>query len=237
MKIADVTLEVVKKDIKNIHLSVNPPSGHVKLAVPHSTSANVIRAFALSKLNWIRKNQKKMRTQEREKPKLFIERESHYIWGRRYLLHVIESTDKASLKVTAKKINLHKRPNVSFLTISKVFDQYYKNELSEIAEPKIVKWAKALGVAVPKLEARKMKTRWGSCNVRNKVIRLNFHLAKYSKELLNYVILHEIAHFLERNHNKKYFEILDFHMPNWRHYRNELGKVPVPYENNKPLSR
>ena len=228
LKIADVTIEVVKKDIKNIHLSVNPPSGNVKLAVPLSASANVIRTFALSKLKWIRKNQKKMRAQEREEPKQYIERESHYIWGRRYLLHVIECNEKASILVKAKKIILYRRACVSKVTAAKVFDQYYKDELVEVAEQKIIKWAKALGVSVPTLEVRKMKTRWGSCNTRRRIVRLNSELAKRPKELLNYVILHEMAHLFEKTHNQRYYEILDRYMPNWQHYRNELNRLPIP---------
>lgn len=231
LKIADVTIEVVKKDIKNIHLSVNPPDGSVKLAAPLTASANVIRTFALAKLKWIRKNRNKMQSQEREKPRQFIERESHYLWGRRYLLHVIEGAEKTAILTHTKRITLKKRKSISFARLSQIFDQFYKDELLAVATPKILKWAKTLGVQQPRLEIRKMKTRWGSCNPRTSVIRLNSELAKRPKELLNYVILHEMAHLIERNHNQRYFDILDRHMPNWQHYRNELNNLPIPYAN------
>ena len=231
LKIADVTIEIVKKDIKNIHLSVNPPNGFVRLAVPVSASANVIRTFALSKLGWIRKNQKKMRLQEREKPRQYIERETHYIWGRQYLLHIVDGTSKTHLVVSGKRIKLHKRDGVSVGRVVHVFDDFYKAELLDAVLPLVEKWAKALGVRIPAVEIRKMKTRWGSCNTHRRIVRLNSELAKRPKELLSYVVLHEMTHLLQKTHNQHFFDTLDKLMPNWQHYRAELNRLPIPFGN------
>ena len=231
IQLGEISIEVTRKDIKNVHLSVRPPNGHVTLAAPLATRLEVARAYAISKLGWIRDQQQKLASQARETPRQFITRESHYLWGRRYLLNVEQREAKPSVSVDHKRMTLNVRPGSSEAKRADVMHQWHKKLLHEAVPPLIRKWEFKLGVEVHGYFLQRMKTKWGGCNHRAGHIRLNTELVKKPKHLLEYVIVHEIAHLLEPTHNDRFFAILDKHYPAWLDARAELNELPLTAEN------
>jgi predicted metal-dependent hydrolase len=230
IQLGEISIQVTLKDIKNVHLSVRPPHGYVTLAVPLATRLEVARAYAISKLDWIRTQQKQLANQARETPRQFITRESHYLWGRRYLLDVEHQEAKPCVILDHMRITLIVRPGSSETKRSEVLHTWHRNLLHEVVPPLIQKWEPKLGVQVHAYFLQRMKTKWGSCNPRAGHIRLNTELAKKSKHLLEYVIAHEMAHLLEPTHNDRFLEVLNKHYPTWREARAELNELPLTAE-------
>jgi predicted metal-dependent hydrolase len=231
IQFGDISILVHRKDIKNVHLSVHPPDGRVSLAAPLATRLDVARAYAISKLGWIREQRRKLASQTRETPRRYITRESHYLWGRRHLLEVIERNEKPSVTADHKRITLTVRPGSSESKRAEVMHNWHKSLLHDAVPPLIHKWEKRLGVSVHGYFLQRMKTKWGGCNHRAGHIRLNTELVKKPKELLEYVIVHEIAHLLEPTHSDRFVAILDRHYPTWREARSELNELPLAAEN------
>jgi len=229
-KIGDMTIQLTQKDVKNVHLSVHPPDGRVTLVTPKTTRPDVARAYAISKLGWIRDQQRKLSDQARESPRKFIERESHYIWGRRYLMSVVYHDAKPSVRLDHKRITLTVRTGSDKAKRGEVVHQWHKSLLHEAIPPIIEKWEPRLGVSVNGYFLQRMKTKWGSCNHRAGNIRLNTELVKKPKDLLEYVIVHEMAHLQEPTHNERFVVILDKHYPTWREARIELNELPLAAE-------
>jgi predicted metal-dependent hydrolase len=225
--IGDLSIQVTKKDIKNVHLSVHPPDGHVTLAAPTATRLDVARAYAISKLGWIREQQKKLKDQARETPRQFIERESHYLWGRRYLMTVVYREAKPCISLNHKHITLNVRPGSNAEKRAEVIHEWHKSLLHKVVPLLINKWEAKLGVKVAGYFLQRMKTKWGSCNHRARHIRLNTELVKKPKDLLEYVIVHEMAHLLESTHSDRFVVMLDEHYPTWREARAELNELPL----------
>jgi predicted metal-dependent hydrolase len=230
IQIGDLTIQVTKKNIKNVHLSVHPPDGRVTLVAPTATRLDVARAYAISKLGWIREQQRKMREQARETPRQFIERETHYVWGRHYLLSVVYRDAKPSVTHEHKRITLAVRPGSDQEKRAEVFNQWHRSLLHEAVPPMIQKWESKLGVKVSGYYLQRMKTKWGSCNHRAGNIRLNTELVKKPKDLLEYVIVHEMLHLLEPTHNERFIALLTKHYPSWREARAELNELPLSAE-------
>lgn len=228
LNIADVSIDVVFKDIKNVHLSVYPPTGRVRVSAPRKMDLETIRLFAVSKISWIRKHQNKIMSQDRETPREYLERESHYLWGQRYLLKLQEKGARRSVTIDNKSIELIAPIESSFEEKENLMLGFYRKELREAAYPYIEKWEKALNVEVSRFYIQKMKTKWGSSTPQRKTIRLNLDLAKFSKECLSYVILHEIAHFIVPNHGQAFIDILDQNMPDWQSIRAKLNEGELP---------
>lgn len=231
LDLGGISVEIVQKEIKNIHLSVNPPNGKVRIAAPLGVDVSTIRAYAISKLGWIKQQQKKFQYQEREKPREFLELETHYVWGRRCLLNITETSHSPSVSLSHDRLVLAVRPNTSVNKMKDIVEGWYRELLREEVAPIIEKWSNILGVKPDKLSFQKMKTRWGSCSKENRSIRLNTELAKKPREFLEYVVLHELAHLVEANHGSRFQSILDTHLPTWRHVRDELNRLPVPHGN------
>ena len=227
IQLGEISIEVTRKDIKNVHLSVRPPDGHVTLAAPLATRLEVARAYAISKLGWIRDQQQKLASQARETPRQFITRESHYLWGRRYLLNVEHREAKPCVFVDHKRITLTVRPGSSDTKRAEVMHHWHKELLHEAVPPLIRKWEPKLGVQVHGYFLQRMKTKWGGCNHRAGHIRLNTELVKKPRHLLEYVIVHEMAHLLEPTHSDRFLAILDKHYPTWREARAELNELPL----------
>lgn len=230
IQIGELSIQVSRKSIKNVHLTVHPPDGRVSLVVPVTTRADVARAYAISRLAWIRNQQQKLANQARETPRQFIERESHMLWGRRHLLSIHYQDAKPSVSLDHKRINLFVRENADALKRSKVIHQWHKSLLHEVIPPLIRKWEPRLKVKVRGYYLQRMKTKWGSCNHSAGNIRLNTELVKKPKDLLEYVIVHEMAHLLEPKHSDRFFTILQEHYPTWREARNELNALPLTAE-------
>lgn len=227
--LGNMPIDVVQKDIKNLHLSVYPPTGRVKIAAPLRMNLDTIRVFAISKLSWIKKQQIKLRSQEREAPREYITRESHYYLGRRYLLKVIE--DNASPKVEVKHgtIEMHIRPDTGIKKRKEILDEWYRQRLKEMVPKLFVQYEKAMNVKVAEFGIKKMKTRWGTCSREAGRIWLNLELAKKPRECVEYIVVHEMIHLLERNHNERFIAYMDKFLPKWRSLKEELNKMPVSH--------
>jgi predicted metal-dependent hydrolase len=230
IQIGALSIRVTRKDIKNVHLSVHPPDGRVTMTAPTATRFDVARAYAISRLGWIRQQQEKLKRQARETPRRFIERESHYLWGRRHLLSVIHRDSKPSVVLDHKRITLTVRPGSDAAKRAEIIHEWHKSLLHKIVPPLIKKWEPKLKVKVSGYFLQRMKTKWGSCNHRAGHIRLNTELVKKPKDLLEYVIVHEMAHLIEPVHSERFIAILQRHYPTWREARAELNELPLAAE-------
>lgn len=228
--IGELPIRVTKKDIKNVHLSVHPPDGRVTLSAPTATRLDVARAYAISRLGWIRQQQTRLRSQVRETPRRFIERESHYLWGRRHLLTVVRRETKPRVSLDHKRITLTVRPGSDATKRAEVIHEWHKSILHKLVPAVIKKWEPRLKVRVTGYFLQRMKTKWGSCNHRKGHIRLNTELVKKPKDLLEYVIVHEMVHLIEPVHSEHFIAILQEHYPSWREARAELNELPLSAE-------
>lgn len=226
----NIKIDVVRKDIKNIHLAVYPPTGRVRIAAPLKVNEDTIRLFAISKISWIRRNQRKFEGQERIPPREYKQRESHYFQGRRYLLNIIES-DKAQKVVLRNKkfIELHIKPGTPAVKRHKILTEWYRMELKRQIPPIIDKWEKILKVKVNEWQVKQMKTKWGSCNIEKNRIWLNLELAKKPEHCLEYIVVHEMVHLLERHHKDRFEYYMDTYLPSWKQLKVELNKLPVSH--------
>lgn len=231
LKFGDITIEVELKDIKNIHLSVHPPLGRVRIAAPFRMNFDTIRVYAISKLNWIKKEQEKFKSQERETPREFLNRESHYFKGKRYLLKVIEVNAPPKVVLKHSTLDLYVRPGTTVEKRQDIIDKWYRKYLKTTLPELIAKWEKKLNVNVDEYRIKKMKTKWGTCNIEAKRIWLNLELAKKPPECLEYIVVHEMIHLLERKHNDRFIGLLDKHLPKWRFLKDELNRLPIKHEN------
>ena len=228
--LGDMAVEVVKKSIKNIHLSVHPPLGRVRIAAPLHIDLDTLRVFAISKLTWIRQQQDKLLSQARESPREYLDRESHDVWGKRYLLKVIEHDAPPQVTLEHSVLVLQVRPGADDAKKQVVLDAWYRDQLKTKTLVLFDKWAPHIGVAVPSLTVRKMKTRWGSCTPATLHVLINLELAKKPPECLEYIVVHELTHLLEPTHNKRFIALMTQFMPKWQFYRDELNRLPVQHE-------
>lgn len=230
VQLGNITADVVLKDIKNVHLSVYPPNGRVRIAAPTRMSLDTIRVFAISKLAWIKQQQKKLREQERETPREYLNRESHYLWGKRYLLTVQEKDRTPSIELRHRRILLCVRSGASEERKQELFEAWHREQLKNAVLPLLVKWQPLMGVTVSRVFVQRMKTKWGSCNPTARHIRLNTELAKKPPECLEYIVVHELAHLIEPTHTQRFIALMDRFMPKWQFYREALNRLPVRHE-------
>ncbi len=230
VQLGDIAVDVVLKDIKNVHLSVHPPTGRVRIAAPLRMKLDTIRVFAISKLGWIKAQQKKLREQERETPREYLERESHYLWGVRHLLKIEEMDAPPSIELSHRRIHLRVRPGTTEPEREVIVEDWYRAQVKQAAPALIAKWEPLMGVKVARCFVQRMKTRWGSCNPATRSIRLNTDLAKKPRECLEYLVVHEMAHLLEPTHNARFVALMDRFMPRWPHHRQLLNRLAVRHE-------
>ncbi len=230
IKLGDIEVEVTHKLVKHAHLSVHPPGGRVTLVAPTGTRPEVARAFAISKLGWIREQQSRLRRQAREAPRKFVERESHDLWGRRHLMTIRYQEGRPSVTLDHRRITLCVRPHASSAKRAEVMHEWHKSLLHTVIPTTIQKWEPKLGVTVKGYFLQRMKTKWGSCNHRAGHIRLNTELVKKPRDLLEYVIVHEMLHLVEPTHNERFVSLLNKHYPRWREARAELNELPLRAE-------
>lgn len=222
--INDIEIELIRKNIKNMRLSVHPPEGKVRLIVSNKLDEEVIRPFVVSKLSWIRKHQSKFQSPYRQSAIQFLSGESHYFMGSRYLLNVIESKEKQRVELRNDKyMDLYIRQGHTMDKCKKVVNEWYRKELKSLIPEYIDKWEGIMGVKVEDWGVKLMKTRWGTCNVIDKRTWINLELAKKNPRCLEYIIVHEMVHLLERNHNDKFKEYMDKLLPNWKSIKEELN--------------
>lgn len=228
IKLNDFEVEVIKKDIKNLHISVHPPYGKVRVAAPLILSDEAIKTSILKRYKWIRKHQKNFESAVRQSKRQYIGGESIYFLGRRYLLKVEKSEFKNSVEIKNKKyIILSVRDINSEECKYKVMDKWYREELKRELSKIIPKYEDKLGVNILGYTVRKMKTKWGSCNPDKKLITLNLELAKKPIKSIEYIVCHELIHFFELHHNDRFNNHMDKYIPNWRTIRYELNRFPL----------
>ena len=229
IEVGNIVIDVVRKNIKNLHLAVYPPTGRVRIAAPLRVNDNAIRLFIVSKIGWIKKHQSKFDNQERQSEREFISGESHYYFGNRYLLNVIYHDSKPKVEIRNKTyLDLYVRLGSNQLQRQKILTEWYRYKLKEQIPNLIDKWKYIVGVEINDWSVKKMKTRWGSCNRKNKRIWINLELAKKPIHCLEFIIVHELTHLLERHHNAHFKGLMDGFMPNWRFYKEELNRFILP---------
>lgn len=233
IKIGELDIHLTRKDIKNLHISVMPPDGQVRVSAPDAMTDTAIRMAIIHRIPWIRRQQAAFAKQERQSTREMVNGETHYLWGRRYRLEVIELDDLKSqtVKLKSGKLTLTVNKGLSDEAKLKLLSEYYRGRLKARAPDLIDKWSKKTAVTLSDWQIQKMKTKWGSCNIEERNIRLNLDLAKKPLPCLEYIILHELLHFKERQHNDRFKALLDTHMPDWRSRRDLLNQMPLGQEN------
>lgn len=230
IELGGITLDVVRKDIRNVHLSVHPPSGRVTIAAPQRMNLDTLRLFAIGKLGWIRQQQRDLRGQERESRREYLDRESHYVWGKRYLLKLVEVEAAPAVQLSHSRLALRVRPGADEAARAAVLSGWYRQQLKAAAAPLIATWQPRLKVTVNRVHVQQMKTRWGSANPSARTIRLNTELAKKPVACLEYIVLHEMAHLIEPTHGPRFVALMDRCMPGWRETRKLLNELPARHE-------
>lgn len=230
--VGNISIDVVRKDIKNLHLGVYPPNGRVRIASPLKVDDEAVRLFAISKMTWIKKQKLKFEAQDRQSQRRFVSGESHYYKGKRYRLNVIYQNAAPKVQVRNKTyIDLYVRIGSTNKQREKVLTEWYRKQLKNQVPALISKWQKKIGVEVNDWGIKKMKTKWGTCTIESRRIWLNLELAKKSEHCLEYIIVHEIVHLIERNHSDRFVGYMDKFMPQWHLYKEELNRSMLRHEN------
>ena len=231
IEVRGVSAEVVRKDIKNLHLGVYPPNGRVRVAVPLRLDDDAVRLALVSRLGWIRRQQAGFENQDRQSRREFVTGESHYFNGRRYRLDVIEHHGLSAVRLRNNSaMELRIRPDADREAREATVHRWYRRRLRDQLPALLAKWEPEVGVTVTDVRIKKMKTRWGSCNADAGRIWVNLELAKKPASCLAYILVHEMVHFLERDHNDRFRELMDQFMPQWRLHRDELNRAPLAHE-------
>jgi len=227
LRLGDIEIVVTRKDVKHVHLSVHPPEGRVTLVAPARSHLEVLRAYAVTRLSWIRKQQAMFHAQARETARRYVTRESHYLWGHRHLLDVQYVDAKPAVRQDHRRISLMVRPGSDEAKRAEVMHEWHKTQLHLVLPDLIRTWEPRLSVRVRAYYLQRMKTRWGSCNHARGHIRLNTELVKKPRHLLEYVLVHEMAHMIAPRHDEHFIVLLDEHLPTWREARSELNRLPL----------
>jgi len=231
VSVGGVTVEIVRKDIRNLHVGVYPPSGRVRVAAPLRLDDDAVRVAVVSRLGWIRRQQSAFAQQDRQSLREMVTGESHYFRGRRYLLDVIDHQGRASIRLANNTtMELRVGPGADRDRRANALEKWYRSRLREQIPALLARWERRTGVTVDDVRIRKMKTRWGSCRAEVSRIWLNLELAKKPPSCLEYVLVHEMVHFLERHHTERFRELMDEMMPAWRLARDELNRAPLAHE-------
>lgn len=228
IKVSGLTVDVIRKDIKNLHLAVYPPNGRVRVAAPLRVNDEAVRMAVIARLGWIKRQQAKFTKQERETQREYVNGESHYFLGNRYLLNIVEDSPSGKVVIRNKKrIDLYVRANSDPAQRERIMLNWYRAHLRASIPPLIEKWEKILGVQVDSWGIKQMKTRWGACTTQKRRIWINLELAKKSEQCLEYIVVHEMIHLLERHHNDRFLALMKKFMPNWEFHRTELNRAPL----------
>ncbi|WP_133478784.1 M48 family metallopeptidase [Cognatilysobacter segetis] len=227
LQLGALAVQVERKPIRHLHLSVYPPDGRVRVAAPRRLEMEAIRLFVIGHLPWIRREQRKMRSQRRLPAKTYVPRESHFLWGRRYLLNIVEGDGPPVVVRRHRSLDLHVRSGTSAEERGDLLERWYRSQVRQAARDAIGRWEDVLAVHVRRLHVQRMRTKWGSCTPRAGSIRLNTRLAAAPLECLNYVVLHEMAHLRFPNHGPGFVRLLNRVMPAWRDIRSHLNDLPL----------
>ncbi len=231
IRVNGIEVQVVRKDIKNLHLAVYPPDGRVRVAVPRHITDDNVRLAIVSKLRWIKKQQRDFVGQPRQSERKYVSGECYYFLGKRYRLQLIERVGKHEIRILKSgKIKMYVKPGTAIAGKERLLHGWYRDELKKLIPELLEKWHPIIGKTVASWGIRKMKTKWGSCNIEARRIWLNLELAKKPPECLEYILVHELVHLHERNHNQHFKDLLDQFLPNWRTSRKILNSSPLAHE-------
>ncbi len=228
IEVNGLVVDVVRKNIKHLHLAVYPPNGRVRVAAPLLVNDEAVRMAVITRLGWIKRQQAKFMGQERESQHQYVNGESHYFLGNRYLLNLVENS-RAGKVVTRnkKKIDLYVRSDSDRAQRERIMLNWYRAHLRGSIPPLVKKWEKILDIQVDGWGIKQMKTKWGACNIQKRRIWINLELAKKSEACLEYIVVHEMIHLLERHHNERFQELMNKFMPGWKSHRSELNRAPL----------
>lgn len=227
MTVRGIDIDVVYKDIKNLHIGVYPPMGRVRVAAPERLADDQVRPAVIQRLPWIRKRREQVRAAERQSKREMVTGESHYVWGTRRRLKVIERPGRAHLELDGEWLLLHVPEGTVTERRLELLDRWYRGQLGDAIPNLIAKWEPKLNVSVSGWNIRRMKTKWGSCNRATGRIWFNVELAKKHPDCLEYMVVHEMTHFLERNHTERFTTLMDRLIPAWRARRDHLNQAPL----------
>jgi len=231
LSISGLDIHVVRKAIKHLHLSVEPPAGRVRVAAPRAVSDDAIRAAVVQRLRWIRQKQAKFVAQERQGPREYVTGESHYYLGQRYRLVVVPSAGPAGVALRAgRRLELQVPPTSAVASKGRVLDRWYRARLAEVVAPLVTRWEKALDVAHEDWTLRRMKNRWGTCAPTTGRLTFNVELVKKPRDCIEFIVVHELAHLLVRTHDERFRALMDRHLPRWRQVRTRLNAAPLGHE-------
>lgn len=223
-------VDVVRKDIKNLHLAVYPPNGRVRVAAPLLVDDEAVRFAVIARLAWIKRQKARYEAQERQTKREYLNGESHYYLGMRYRLNIIEEDASPKVIVRNKQyIDLYVRPGSDTAKREQVMIEWYRANLKAMIPPLIEKWEPVMGVQVADWGVKLMKTKWGSCTIQARRIWLNLELIKKPPRCLEFIVVHEMVHLLERKHNERFIELMSKFLPQWRRYREELNRAPLAH--------
>ncbi|MBI4270735.1 MAG: M48 family metallopeptidase [Candidatus Rokubacteria bacterium] len=230
MRVSGVPVQIVRKDIKNLHLGVYPPSGRVRVAAPLRVRDEAVRLAVVRKLGWIRKQQARFAAQPRQSKREMVSGESHYFLGRRYRLRVVEHRGAGRVVLRNRAFfELYVRRDTDVKGRERVLQNWYREHLRRLIPPVLAKWEAILGVEAAAWGIKRMKTKWGACSIDARRVWLNLELAKKPAGCLEYIVVHELVHLIERHHNDRFIALMDRHLPQWRQYRHELDAAPLAH--------
>jgi predicted metal-dependent hydrolase len=230
LTVRGIDVDVVYKNIKNLHVAVYPPAGRVRVAAPTRLDDDAVRLAVIQRLPWIKRQRDRMRQTERQSERDMVTGESHYVWGRRLRLKVVERPGKAHFEIEGERLLLYVSPDASTERRRALLDRWHREQLRQALPELIDKWQTELNVTVPRWSVRRMKTKWGSCNRETRHLWFNLELAKKHPDCLEYVVVHEMTHYFERNHGERFTKLMDGVMPEWRSRRASLNEAPLADE-------
>lgn len=227
LQLGELGISITYKPIKNVHLTVHPPHGEVRVSAPWNMNPDTVRVFVIAKLGWIKQQRRKLLAQERETPREYVNRESHFFRGQRYLLKVIEHQAPPRVNLTPQALELYVRPHTNKEKRHSVMTEWYRQQLKMVIPDLITRYESVMGVEVREFGVKRMKTCWGTCNPQAQRIWLNLELAKKPLACLEYVVVHEMTHLLEPKHTDRFWGLIDSFYPTWEHCRDELNRLPL----------
>ena len=227
IRVSGFDVQVVRKDIRNLHLGVYPPDGRIRVAAPTHVKDEAVRLAVISRLGWIRRQRARFAAQPRQSRREMATGESHFVWGRRYRLRVRPNLGVSEVRLRPGMLEIRIRGGGDGDTAANILDSWYRAQLKTRAQPLVAAWEKRLGVQSRFLGVKAMKTKWASCNPVTGRIWLNLELAKKPPECLEYIVAHELVHLIERRHGERFIALMDRHLPKWRFLRKLLNAAPL----------
>lgn len=225
--VSGLEIAIERKDIKNLHIGVYPPNGKIRVATPLKLNDEAVRLAVISRLSWIKKQQQSFLNQPRQTKREMVSGESHYLFGKRYLLDVKYENTKHLIIKKHSKLLISVKENTTRENRLKVLEKYYREHLNIELEKFIEKWKNIIGVNIDSWKIQKMKTKWGSCNIEDKRLLFNLELAKVPVECIEYIVVHEMIHLQERHHNDNFKALMDKYISDWQSRKEELKGIYI----------